>query len=342
MSYEMKVHGKIGADVRRIAEEEITGAIKELEALRRDDVARFTHEARKHFKKLRALLQLVRDDLGKRTYTENVCFRDAGRQLRGLRDAQVLVSSLDTISQHFFKKKRPAVLSQARKLLAREEQRAADEMQSGARVRQVISCLRAAVVRVRGWNLNKFGWKETRRGAKRSYQRARQAFHRALDDPSDENLHEWRKRVKTHWYHARLLHRACPKVMEELAHELDVLSELIGNHHDLGLLRYALQHRRRLLKNRQQLDAFFALLEVRCKELRCAAFDLAGRLYAETPGAFANRLTNERKIWRRASRWAKQSALHLNGSTQRSKTRAKARRTLRPHQARRFTKTAAS
>ena len=45
------------------------------------------HEARKDLKKLRALLRMTRGELGDATFRrENPCFRDAGRELAGVRD----------------------------------------------------------------------------------------------------------------------------------------------------------------------------------------------------------------------------------------------------------------
>jgi hypothetical protein len=60
------------------------------------------HEARKDLKKLRAVLRLVRDDLGDAVYrSENVRFRDAGRMLSGARDAHVRVETLAALRERF-------------------------------------------------------------------------------------------------------------------------------------------------------------------------------------------------------------------------------------------------
>jgi hypothetical protein len=49
MSYKLKLRGAIGADVRRIAEGEISRAIKELTSGLQEEVVKATHDARKHF-----------------------------------------------------------------------------------------------------------------------------------------------------------------------------------------------------------------------------------------------------------------------------------------------------
>src|SRR4051794_28254839 len=59
------------------------------------------HDARKRLKEVRAALRLLREALGSRTYRqENACFRDAARPLSEVRDAKVLVSTLDKLAEH--------------------------------------------------------------------------------------------------------------------------------------------------------------------------------------------------------------------------------------------------
>lgn len=53
------------------------------------------HSARKRMKRLRAMLRLVRDDVGYRTYREeNVALRDTARSMSSVRDGWVLVETL--------------------------------------------------------------------------------------------------------------------------------------------------------------------------------------------------------------------------------------------------------
>ena len=60
------------------------------------------HEARKDMKKLRALLRLVRGELGDRVYAfENTCFRDTARELSGVRDADVMLATLGDLEERY-------------------------------------------------------------------------------------------------------------------------------------------------------------------------------------------------------------------------------------------------
>src|SRR4030095_12488027 len=56
------------------------------------------HELRKRLKKMRAVLRLVRDELGEEVFDrENGVLRDLGRKLSPARDATVRVSALDLL-----------------------------------------------------------------------------------------------------------------------------------------------------------------------------------------------------------------------------------------------------
>ena len=56
------------------------------------------HDARKATKKIRALLRLVRSEIGEKVYRfENASMRDTARLVSGVRSAAVMVNALDDI-----------------------------------------------------------------------------------------------------------------------------------------------------------------------------------------------------------------------------------------------------
>lgn len=109
-----------------------------------------------------------------------------------------------------------------------------------------------------------------------------------------ENLHEWRKSTKDFGCQARLLSRACPAFMEELAHDLKVLTEFVGEEHDFAGLRKALGARRKAIKRPRQLETFCKLIDLRRHELVCAALDLGEHLFSQAPKDFARELDHQR------------------------------------------------
>ena len=84
--------------IRRIARGQLDQAHDELADRPKRNPATALHDTRKGFKRLRATVRLARGALDDETYRrENIAFRDAGRCLSGVRDASVLLETLDAL-----------------------------------------------------------------------------------------------------------------------------------------------------------------------------------------------------------------------------------------------------
>jgi CHAD domain-containing protein len=328
MSYQLKKKEPVGKGICRVARQEIEKAIEALGAQRDGGAAGAVHKARKHFKKLRALLRLVRDELGQKNFDrENVSLRDAARQISGVRDAQVLVRSIEGFGEHLSAKEQPVALLKLRALFQREAQQQLRAVQNSNGLEDVIFRLREVEERVQGWGIDALGWSGLRGGVKRIYKRSRKAFRMACDDPGARNLHEWRKRTKALWYAVRLLRATSPDVMGELARELRTLSDFLGDDHDLVMLCARIKA---MAKNGKlgKGQSLCPLIERRGKELKCAAFDLAERLFVPKPGAFADRID----LYRRGVAGMKNKVIpfHLAGRDGRRLKRKRLRKVKTP------------
>ncbi len=80
------------------------------------------------------------------------------------------------------------------------------------------------------------GWDALGPGFARQYQHGRKAFHALPEEPSVDELHEWRKRVKDLWYHQRLLRRLWTDAQRPIVAAADELAAILGDDHDLALL----------------------------------------------------------------------------------------------------------
>ena len=132
------------------------------------------------------------------------------------------------------------------------------------------------------------GWSAIGSGLVRSYRQGRQAFARAQYQPSSEDLHAWRKRVKDLWYHERLLAPVCGPAVRGQAKDAHRSADLLGDDHDLGMLREALTGGR--VEAAVDLDAVVALIDHRRAELQSEAAHVGTRVYAEKPKAFGRRM----------------------------------------------------
>ena len=143
---------------------------------------------------------------------------------------------------------------------------------------------------------------------KAAYADGRRAYGLAGKDSSPENFHEWRKRAKDLWYQMILLRRIWPEQLEAIASQLEMLSEKLGDHHDLVMLREAVLKRCAEETHAREMETLHALIDQRERELRAESLAIGARFYEEKPAAFCNRLAGYWTIWRREKR----AAVHLS------------------------------
>jgi CHAD domain-containing protein len=293
MAYRLSVADDVSSSVRTCAREQLASAVERLEHAHEDPVEA-VHAARKHLKKARALLRLVRPALGRKAYRrENDALRDAGLALSGARDADVIVQTVGTLAEHAAGRLPAETFDQLSAALAAEA--AAARGGAGRSVPdlgQAIETLRSAALRVETWPLETADWETAIAGVAQAYARGREAFAVARATPDAELLHTWRKRAKDLWYHQRLLAPAWPELLRAQAEQAHALTELLGDDHDLAVLTARLGDDRAQLPPVVDADraALLALAEHRSHELRTAATQLGRRIYAESPKAFTRRL----------------------------------------------------
>ena len=133
------------------------------------------------------------------------------------------------------------------------------------------------------WTLERGGRKLAAKELRRTYARGRTAFERAERKPTDERLHEWRKRAKDLRHQQQLLRPAWPDVLSAQAKGAKRLGDLLGDDHDLALLDERLRDDVRFADVRE-------LLLQRRAELQAEAFALGRRIYAESPKRFGKRV----------------------------------------------------
>jgi CHAD domain-containing protein len=283
--------------LRRIAEGRADHALEELREHSDEDTAAAVHEARKDLKKLRSVLRLVRDELGDDVYRrENVRFRDAGRLLSSARDAEVMLQTLTSLRERFDDRLSEQSLAPLVDALEAERQRHANLDDQGV-VERAVAEIQAGEAAVADWPLRADDWSLIEPGLERAYRRGRDRFGQVREEASDEAVHEWRKRVKDLWYQLLIVRNAWPEVLDEVADQAHDLSDVLGDHHDLAVLRDDVLNRRELLAE-GQLEKLLASISERQDDLAAQAVALGERLYAEKPKAFAKRVGLYWRAWR--------------------------------------------
>lgn len=290
MPYQLSFAEEPATGLWRCAREQLEEAIDQLERRRGEHPVEAVHEARKSLKKTRAVLRLTRPDLDRRSYRrENRSLRDSARAVSAVRDAQVMVTTIDDLEQRFSGQIPAETFTAGRNYVKTQASTARDLDETP--VSRVVDDLKSALGRVEDWPLDDTSWDTLTRGAARSFRRAHKAGALAVEHPTTENLHEWRKRVKDHWYHQRLLQEAWPTPMAAQAKEAHALADALGDEHDLTLLAQRLSSgdgapATLTVDETELLD----LVARRRAELVETATRIGRRLFAEPPKAYRRRL----------------------------------------------------
>jgi CHAD domain-containing protein len=279
--------------IRRVSRGQLELASDRLERGRGKDIGEAIHETRKSLKRLRAVVRLARDPLGDEVYrAENQAFRDAGRELSSVRDAQVMRETLDDLVARYGAELPEGAFAGLRETFEAEAETAHERVRDdGAATDELAATLAAARARVATWPLSeRDDWSILAPGFARIYRRGRRALRTAEQDRGTESLHELRKRAKDLWHAAQVVRPAAPGRLKRLARWAHALSDHLGDDHDHALLADAARRRTGSLAP-GELELLEALVARRRARLQRDALRCARRVYARKPKAWTRRLS---------------------------------------------------
>ena len=295
MNFSLSADETPEVSLRRIVYEQIDGAITQLGL--GNDLNEEIHEARKHFKRIRAVLRLARGALPGKTYRrENSFFRDQGRILSPVRDSAVYIETFDRLRGGYgahmtgsaFTRLGHALEKGHRTLLsnfAREPQQ----------LIAIVDSLHEARSRIDEWKFRADESALFAPGLQRTYARGRAEMGVACKRPTTENFHAFRKRVKYLWYHMQILRPVWPGPVGALARECDRLADRLGVEHDLAMLLQSSQVRTLQEEDGDSAELLRTLIARERSNIRRGTALRAARIYQERPGRFAKRIAG---YWR--------------------------------------------
>lgn len=296
MSFKLEPDEAVAEGIRRIAGEQIDSGLSEITEgdPRKPETV---HAFRKRCKKIRGLLRLARGPLSDEGIygAENDAFRDAARDLSAARDADVLLATYDALSEwsNGAMNRRATAPIRARLTAHRDRLHAATDADLPAKLEQAARFLQRARQRVASWKIEAEGFKAVRPGLLRTYKDAYATHQRAVALPAAELLHEWRKHVKYHRTHMRLLQRVTDPSTTDRNLPAAELGELLGDDHDLAVLRRRVSTDNEAFGGIAARWTFVSLIDQRRQGLQQEAFGMGAVLFAEKPKAFVKRIGKE-------------------------------------------------
>ena len=257
------------------------------------------HEVRKHCKRIRSVLRLVRSQFEHTYRFENGWFRDTAKGLAELRDVEAIIETYDNLLDNFSDQvDRRAFASMRRALTLRQKKIFEESGDLNQKLKKIRARMHKATGRIADWKLKVDEFDGIEGGLVLTYRKSGKAMGAAYDDPVAENFHEWRKQAKYHHYHMRLLGELWRPVMHSLEKETDDLSDLLGDDHNLDILHKTLLKSPKKYGKKRDIQVLLGLIDRRSAELRVEARAIGARIFAEKPKAFGRRVRAYWEAWR--------------------------------------------
>jgi CHAD domain-containing protein len=287
MAYRYELGEAFDVATRRILLEQLDRAEHQLK--RNDDAVTAVHEARKSFKRVRALLRLLRDGIPAATYQKaNAQVRDLGRLLAQSRDLDVMPQTLDHLCASYASAS-PAFVERVRAAIERARKQAALDAREPP-VRQAVKEIGKVRKLFDKMSYDACDLALLRTGLARELRGFVRKFDDALAVRDAEAFHEWRKRAQFHRRHLALFSMAWPQELEfRIAASRDLSSDL-GLDHDLAVLAEFISGPDSKPATKRDAQRLLELCQAEQAELRRRACTLGALLAAEEPKAFARRL----------------------------------------------------
>jgi CHAD domain-containing protein len=297
MPYRLKADESVPDGIRRIAKQEIDSIIDELSRKGEGTRDETIHKARKRIKKIRGLLRLVQPELGDAYSGATGQLREAGGKLSVFRDARAIIDTFDELINTYSGRLGEHTLESVRAGLVRRKEEAEKRENIDKVLDNVASRLCTIRQVIKRWRLERDGFSAIAKGLEDTFRRGRQGLRRVKKHPRPESYHDWRKRVKEHWYHTRLLENLRTEVMQAHENSLKQLESWLGTDHNLVVLSDCIIAEPRFYGEEHQIELVMKLIKTYQKDVRDKSVHLGERIYNERPRQFARRMKSLWQAW---------------------------------------------
>ena len=230
MAFALKRGRGVGAELRRLFQEQLDAAIENLTG---DDAD--VHAARRRIKKARAIVHAARPALGRFYTSSNRRLRKAKHLLGPVTDANNVVGLLDRLRGFDLTLLPAANLTRLHAALTLDAERVSRES-ADMRAKAVRLLMRQRDV-LGDLDATACGVHATARALRRAHHDARAARKKALARPTTATFHTWRRRTKLEWHLLRLVRDVVGGRLIDDERRVGQLDACLGELHDLALLQ---------------------------------------------------------------------------------------------------------
>ena len=285
MAYEFKGRKAVGTQLARVVAKEFDRALEEVGGSQIVDRTEAVHEARRRVKKIRAVVRLLQRDLGKDHRILNRQLRTIAHQLSSLRDVDAAVEMMQSVRDRYPRLVTPSIFAAVQRGLLARKRGTVEHLHPDHLLPRVARELRRLAKAMPRRIRRVGGYTSVRAGMLRAYRRARNAMASVNANPDDMRFHLWRRRVKDHWYHVRLL-EGLNAHANARGRGLKRLEAWLGDDHNLVLLRATILSAPARFGDERATAIVLGCVTKHHATLRKRALKLGGRMFAGKPGVF--------------------------------------------------------
>jgi CHAD domain-containing protein len=293
MSFRLKRDASIASEIRRLVSSQLEVAISELKTVGDPESDEAVHDARRRVKKIRAVIRLVRPALDKRYRAVDRELKDVSRLLAPVADGQGIIETLDQLAHRYRKLLPPRAVRSIRAGLRERSARIDHDTSHRGLIQIAAETLRGERKHVKHWAIRGDGFEAIAPGLEESYRRARDGMILAWSNPKAPHYHSWRRYVKDHWFHVRLLEDNCGNHLLAYQRRIEALDGVLGEYHNLVILREVLVSDG--YTSHRETARCLGVVSRYQRLLRRHAESIGIRIYGEKPHRYVRRVE---RLWK--------------------------------------------
>ncbi len=285
MAHPIRTDEKLGRALARMTRKDLADARHQL-GRSNVELAEQIHSIRTAIKKVRASARMVAPQV-RRARKENRRLREIARSVGELREAEVILGTLDDLGRVRQQSESLRKLGAYFSSRLHEAERSFRRRQGVGRMRRRLARARR---RARRWTKAGNDWASIGQGVVEQYRRCRERMAQAYQAESGQAFHDWRRSVKSHRHQVHSLLEIWPQELQSRVDELDRLGDLLGEEHDLTVFESALDRTPAAVVDPADRDELLAVLDRRRDQRRRQAQAIGSRLFRESAVTFGRRL----------------------------------------------------
>lgn len=251
------------------------------------------HEIRKSCKRIRAVLRLIRWDIGEDLYhLENRKFRDLSRKLSCLRDYYVVISDLADrfeAEELIIEEERFIQFINYLNDKKEKEHKHLIEINVLGHIKEVVE---QSHQDLHSFDLSKLGPHTIQNGIKHIYQKSQDHIEKAQYRLTDVALHNLRKCTKYLLYQMQLVEEVWPDYFSNYSKALKSATDLIGDDHNLVEEIAIIKSMPETILLSADKEILIDSLDKERQQLHEETWQLMGKIFAEEPDAFIKRVNS--------------------------------------------------